>query len=305
MVVQHFLGYVNGAVFALFEGAAYIFADDADAEQLHGGKEQNQHNDGGIAGDINALDQLFQQNPDEVEHGAHPGEAAQHRGQPQGGGGVADDALDGVLHQLPEAPLGGSGGPLTGGVGDEAGVIAYPGENALGEAVVFPQLQNAVPDTAAEGAEVAGIRLQGHVGELVDDGIKAALEEREHLSLTAAVLVGGHHIVLRLLVQNLHHVPDNLWPLLQVGIDQTDVLAVGVFQSGVNAGFLAEIPGEGHHLHRAGLDGVEFFQIVQRGILAAVVDIDQFIVIATAVKGGHHCLLKGGYIFRLVIAGNY
>ena len=45
---------------------------------------------------------------------------------------------------------------------------------------------------------------------------------------------------------------------------QADIVSCRVLQARVNSGLLAEIPGEGHHLHGAFLRGVDFFQIVQR-----------------------------------------
>ena len=53
-VGQHFLGNENRAVFALFKGSAHIFTNDADAEKLNAAKEEDQHNYGCIAGNINA-----------------------------------------------------------------------------------------------------------------------------------------------------------------------------------------------------------------------------------------------------------
>ena len=58
-IIQDFLGNINGTLLALLEDPAYIFADDADAEQLDAGKQQQQHNDGGVARHGNALGQLF------------------------------------------------------------------------------------------------------------------------------------------------------------------------------------------------------------------------------------------------------
>ena len=64
--------------------------------------------------------------------------------------------------------------------------------------MVFPQLQNTVPDASAEGAEVAGIGLERDIRELVNNAVEAFFEKRQHLALAAAVLIGGYHIVFRL-----------------------------------------------------------------------------------------------------------
>ena len=73
LVIQNFLGNINRAVLALLKGSAHVFADDADAEQLHAAQQQNQHDDGGITGNVDALNQLLQQalnpaSPEKKEH---------------------------------------------------------------------------------------------------------------------------------------------------------------------------------------------------------------------------------------------
>ena len=57
LVIQNFFCDIDGAVFALFKGSAHIFSDDADAEQLHAAQQQNQHDDGGVAGNVYALNE--------------------------------------------------------------------------------------------------------------------------------------------------------------------------------------------------------------------------------------------------------
>ena len=107
--------------------------------------------------------------------------------------------------------------------------------------------------------EVAGVGLQCHLGQLVDDAVKALFEEGQHLSFSPAILEGRDHVEFRFFVQDFHHVPDDFRTLLEVGVNQADILARRVLQARVNSGLLAEIPGEGHHLHWALLGGVKFF----------------------------------------------
>ena len=97
---------------------------------------------------------------------------------------------------------------------------------------------------------------------------------------------------------------DDLRALLQIRINQADIFSPGVLQTGVDAGFLAEIPGEGDHLGGAFLCSMELFQVVQRGIRTAVVDKNQFVVVTAPVKGGDYRILKCSHIFRLIIAGD-
>ena len=171
--------------------------------------------------------------------------------------------------------------------------------------MVFRKLQNAVPDAAAEGTEVAGVGLQGHLGQLIDDAVKALFEEGQRLSFSPAILKCRDHVEFRFLVQNFHHVTDDFRTLLEVGVNEADIVSCRVLQARVNSGLLAEIPGEGYHLHGAFLGGVELFQIVQRCVPAAVVNEDDLVIIAAAVKGGDDRLLKQGDVIRFVITGNY
>ena len=170
--------------------------------------------------------------------------------------------------------------------------------------MVFGQSQKAIPDAPAEGTEIAGVRLKPNLGEPVNETIEALFEEGEHLALASPILKRRHHVHLGLALQNLHHLAHQLRPLLQIRVDEGNVVPPGVLQPGVNARLLAEIPGEGDDLHRAGVRCVELFQVMQGGVPAAVVNIHNFVVIAAAVKGRYHRLLEGGYIFRLVVAGD-
>ena len=170
--------------------------------------------------------------------------------------------------------------------------------------MVLAQQQQTVPDAAAEGAEIAGVGVQTDLGELIDDGIEALFEEGEDLALAAPVLISRHNVVFRLLVQNLYHIPDDFRPLLQIRVNEADVFPGGVPQAGVNTRLLAEVPGEGDDLHLAVAPGVDFFQIVQRGVLTAVVDVDDFDFISAVPESRQRGFMKGNDIFPLVIAGD-
>ena len=80
--------------------------------------------------------------------------------------------------------------------------------------MVFCKGQQAVANTSAENAEVAGIRLKGHPGKPVDQGIERFLKKGKDLPFAAAILIGGYNVIFRLLIQNSHHVPGNFRALL-------------------------------------------------------------------------------------------
>ena len=121
----------------MLKGAAYILADDTNAKQLNGTQQQCQYDDGGIAGNSNAPDKFFNDNPNQLKNSSNPGYNTQQRRQPQGDCRITNDAFNGIVDQFPEVPLGGTGSTLTSGIGDELGIISYPGENALGKPMVF------------------------------------------------------------------------------------------------------------------------------------------------------------------------
>ena len=156
-VCQNFFRDINRSVLALFKGSSYIFADDTNADQLHTAQEQNQYDDGRKARYVDACNQLLQHHNDQIDNGRKRGEATKVGSQAQGSGRVTNDSIHSIVKQLAEVPFCFASNPLAGGVRDEASVVANPSEDALAESVVFRQIQNAVPDTATEGAEITGI----------------------------------------------------------------------------------------------------------------------------------------------------
>ncbi len=108
--------------------------------------------------------------------------------------------------------------------------------------MILRQRQDALRHFPAESAEVAGVRAELYGGKPVDEAVKSLFEEGQHLSIAPLVLVGSYNVIFRLGVQNLHHLPYQLRPLLQVCIDQADICPLGMAQAGIQSGFLAEVP---------------------------------------------------------------
>ena len=124
--------------------------------------------------------------------------------------------------------------------------------------------------------------MKRDLGELVDDGIEGLFEEGKDFSFATAILIGGHHVAVCVLLKDLNHVPHDFRALLEIRVNQADIFPVTLLQSGVDGGFLSKIPGEGHHFHRAILSAEQLFEIVQGGIFTSVVDKDDFVVVSTA-----------------------
>ena len=79
-----------------------------------------------------------------------------------------------------------------------------------------------------EKARVIKGKFQNCVINIVDNGVEVFLKERQHLAFATTILVGSNHINVRIFVENLHHIPNDFRPLLQVGIDQRDIFTTGV-----------------------------------------------------------------------------
>lgn len=163
-VRKNFPGNIHGPSFALFKGSSYIFTDNSDAEQLHTAQKQNQNDYGCVSGDVNTGNELLQQYNKQIKKCRYRGEATQEGGNPQRLGGIPHNAVNGIVEELEEVPFADSGHALTGYIGNKAGVVAHPGENALGEPMILSKRQNTLRHTSAEGTEVTGVRLQTHIG---------------------------------------------------------------------------------------------------------------------------------------------
>ena len=74
--------------------------------------------------------------------------------------------------------------------------------------------------------------MQSGVGQFVDDGIESFFEERQQFALATAILVCSDHVEIRVFVQKCYHIPHNFRPLLEIGIDQADVFATRMLNSG-------------------------------------------------------------------------
>ena len=71
------------------------------------------------------------------------------------------------------------------------------------------------------------------------------------------------------------------------------------------AGFFTKITGKGDYLNRAFLSGMDFSQVMERSVPAAVVDKYDLIVVIAAIESRDNGILKSSYVFRFVVAGNY
>ena len=143
----------------MLERSAYIFTDNTDTEQLHAAQEQDQYDDCGIARDIDSQNQLLQNHEQQVQKSCNGGHRPKKCSDPQGPCGITDNAVNGIIEQLPKTPLGGTGSAFAGDIGDIASAVSNPSENALGKTVILSQGDDAFSYATSEGAKVAGVRF--------------------------------------------------------------------------------------------------------------------------------------------------
>ena len=121
---------VDGTVLDLQVGLGEVLAHNAGAEQLDAAAQQNDADHAGPAGGRVAE----HQRADDDKEDADEREDAEQHARPcrdqQRRGGEADDALDGVLEQAPEIPLGRTGDALDVLIVEPLGLEADPAENA-------------------------------------------------------------------------------------------------------------------------------------------------------------------------------
>ena len=79
------------------------------------------------------------------------------------------------------------------------------------------------------------------------------LKEGQKLTFVATVLISGNHIIIGIFFQKIHHIPNYLGALLKISIDHANIITGCVLKSGINSGFLTEIPGKAYNLNGATL----------------------------------------------------
>ncbi len=234
---------IERTVFHLGEDAADIFADDAEADELHAGEEQHADHDGGETRRAHAEEQCLADEIDAIERGYYGEPDAGQRPDPQRHHGEARQAVDGVAHQPDEGEGADAGGALGHLELDLFLAEADPGGNALHEAVALGQRVDGVDDAAVEQAEVAGALGDMHVAHHAEEMIEAAAEQAPAERIGIARMAHRiHH--LGTAPPRLDHLRDDLRRMLEVGIHQHHDFAAGGAKTRRHGGLLAEIAGE-------------------------------------------------------------
>ena len=96
---------------------------------------------------------------DQIDHRCKGSQTTQPSGQAQGCSGGANDTFNGIIRQLPKAPLGGACMALAGSVGYKACFITDPCKDSFTKAMVFTQCKNTFCNTSAESTKITGVGL--------------------------------------------------------------------------------------------------------------------------------------------------
>ena len=155
-------------------------------------------------------------------------------------------------------------------VGDGGLVEADPHGHAAQETRALGHRQQRVQRAPVEQAEVAGVWLEVHLGELVEELVEPGGGRELERGLALALLAHGVDHVCPLAPAG-DHVRDQLGRVLQVGVEHRDDVSGGVLESGGERGLVAEVAREVDHAHAA-VGGGDAVEQSGRGIVAAVVD---------------------------------
>ena len=281
MRVERSLGFEAGAAFDDVVGAALhlvvdaaeVFAEDADADELHAADEKDERDERGEAG-LGDLDpkqaagheEQREAEADQADHEAGEGDDAQREFR------KADEAVDGVADKSIQTLAGLAGGAIVAVVGRVDPAKADPGAKAGEETVAFGKAVEGVDGDAIEEPEGAGVGLDGKIGEPAE----AAVEEIEAEATEAAFLAraADGEDDLGALAPFGEELGDVLGRILQIGVHGDDgVGGRGGGEAGFERGLVAEIAGELDEFE-AGILVMDGGDDVAGAVAAAVVDED-------------------------------
>ena len=155
-------------------------------------------------------------------------------------------------------------------VGDGGLVEADPHRHSAQETRALGHRQQRVERAAVEQAEVARVRLEVHLRELVEQPVEPRSRGQLERGLAGALLANGvHH--LGALAPASDHLGDQLGGILQVGVEHRHDVAACVLQAGGQRGLVAEVARKVDHAH-ARVGGGNPVEQLRRGVGAAVVD---------------------------------
>ena len=178
-----------------------------------------------------------------------------------------------------------------------------PRHHAADETVAFRHGEKGVDHPAVQQPEITGVERNGDVGDAVEEAVERpgppGLEPRLPLA-HGANAVGD----VRPSTPAVEHFEDDLGRILQVRVGEDDGVAPGGLQAGGVGDLLTEVAGQGEDPH-ALVGALEFPQDVQRGVVAAVVDVNDLEVeFRNLLEGGDEAAVHLGDDRRFVETGH-
>lgn len=293
--------HVERASFYFFEDSAYVFAEDADAEEDAAADEAEENDDRSPARNST----VFETSEDGIsavadaeerhEHACNEAHAQRHRRKGDGcGPGEGDHFSQGVIG-FSSAARGAL--EFDGGLGE-----ADPRDHSAHEAVCFAHGFERVEAGARDEAEIA--HVSGEIG--VDQRFHGAVEGPGGEAFEAGFAFAGDAATIDYVVTFtifFDHLGDDFGGILQVGVDDDDGVAACFVEAGGDGSLVPKVSGHADDFD-AGIEispGKKEFEAV---IGATVVNEDHFGFAAQFSKHQPETIAQGREGRFLVVDGN-
>ena len=297
---------IDRAVLDLKIGLSEIQSQNTGAEHLQAAEEYHAAGRCRIAERVAADDQALADREDQQNQTDQTGDKADCSRCSQRRGREADNALERIAEQTPEAPCALACRTLDIFIFQILDAEADPGENALGEAVVFAHGEHRIDHLPRHKAEILcavhDLGLRNVVHQLVEQSRKP----RANLGFALAADSARRGAVIFSARNGGIHFRQEFRRMLQIGVHDHAVIALCIGETRVNARLLAEIARE-----RDVADTLVIFRHNPQGtecaVLGAVVD-KQIFKFEFRIVRLHGCRDLGDFLiehrqdFLLVIA---
>ena len=176
LVIENLSCDIYRSVFCLDICSGKILADHAGAEKLETTEQKYKHNGCGVTGNLDSERQLLDYNYYHIDN--RRGRRCQadiscnfERCRSKG-----DNTVHCIFEELRKVPLGSAVCAVFNDIGHIICVESDPGENALGEAVIFTHAEHGIDHTTSKKSEVARAALELDLRGFVDNLIETIFE---------------------------------------------------------------------------------------------------------------------------------
>ena len=225
-------------------GASDVLANNAETNQLHSAHEQNCNHGAGPALHETCYVQVFLKNhSDDSEERHAGGQEARPGRQTKRKDGKGHHAVGSEVQHSPHREFGYAGGSCGPMVGDRTLRKAEPTDHSAHVTIPLGHGQECVYHLAIQKTEVTGIQRDSGVGQAIDQPVENLGGPQFESGLTIALRADtvNHFVSFLPFLEEFH---DHFRRILQIGIDDDDRVASGVFQTGGNGDLVPEIAGK-------------------------------------------------------------